>query len=92
VSASAWFEVWVEAGPRTRLVRVFGTLAFALLAARSIACEEQVPTELSYAGDIPCIEFDRAGRPRAIEPLVLPLLAPMPPHQGVASRGTGRAA
>lgn len=72
-----WFEVYIEAGPRTRVDRVFGTLGYALLVARSLACHEQAYTELSFYGDIPCVTFDKTGGPAPTDPLVLPLLSPV---------------
>lgn len=69
-----WFEVWVDAGRHERIDAVYGSLGFALLVARSIACDEQVHTELSFAADIPFLEFDSRGGPLPVRPFVLPLL------------------
>lgn len=70
------FEVWVGAGRRERIERVLGSLGFALLVARSLACAERAPTELSMSGDVPFVGFDGRGRPSTMAPFVLPVLDP----------------
>lgn len=68
----AWFEVWVEAGGRTRIERLFGTMAYALHAARGLAVSEQAQVELSFVGDLPLVVFGARGAPQAVPPVVLP--------------------